>query len=200
MITEHIEDEIERTRDEMASTLNAIERKLSPKQIMDQAVDTMRELASDPSRVAQVVRDNPVPLALIGLGIGWLAVSGSMGRKSAVAGGSYESMEGLAPSWNSAGGAPGVEDSAYGAAEYVGEGKDMRERASQFAGAARETVSRAADRTRGRVSRWSNQARSTANQAADRTRDAYQEHPLTMGLVAVLVGAAVGALLPRSRM
>ena len=75
----------------------------------------------------------------------------------------------------------------------------MRERASELAGNARETVSRAADRTRGRVSQWSSQARRSANQAAYRTRDAYQDHPLTMGLVAVLVGAAFGAILPRSR-
>ncbi|MBC7954102.1 MAG: DUF3618 domain-containing protein [Rhodospirillaceae bacterium] len=197
--TEHIEDEIERTRGEMASTLNAIERKLSPKQIMDQAVDTMRELASDQSRVAQVVRDNPIPLALIGLGIGWLAVSGSMGRRASASEGSYESMEGLAPAWGS-----GAEDQAYGSAgsaEYVagGEGHDIRDRASQLAGSARESMSRAADSTRGKVSQWSRQARSSANQAAGRTRDAYQDHPLTMGVVAALVGAAVGAILPRSR-
>lgn len=204
MTTEDIEGEIERTRDEMASTLNAIERKLSPKQIMDQAVDTMRDLVSDQSRVAQAVRDNPIPLALIGLGLGWLAVSSSMGRKSAAAEGSYESMEGLAPSWSSGAGLPDVESAAYGtagSAEYTGggEGRDVRQRAGQLAGSARETVSRATDRTRGRVSEWRSQARSSANQAANRTRDAYEDHPLTMGLVAALVGAAVGALLPRSR-
>ncbi|MBC7905394.1 MAG: DUF3618 domain-containing protein [Rhodospirillaceae bacterium] len=195
--TEHIEDEIERTRDEMASTLNAIERKLSPKQIMDQAVDTMRELASDQSRVAQVVRDNPIPLALIGLGIGWFAVSSSMGRRSSASEGSYESMEGLAPAWGS-----GTESQTYGtagSAEYTSEGRDMRERASQLAGSARESVSRAADSTRGKVSQWSQQARTSANQAAGRTRDVYQDHPLTMGVVAALVGAAFGAMLPRSR-
>lgn len=196
--TEHIEDEIERTRDEMASTLNAIERKLSPKQIMDQAVDTMRDLASDQSRVAQIVRDNPLPLALIGLGIGWLAVSGSMSRRSSTPEGSYESMEGLAPAWGS-----GVESQTYGSAgsaEYTGsESRDIRDRASQLAGTARESVSRAADSTRGKVSEWSRQARTSANQAAGRTREAYMDHPLTMGVVAALVGAAVGAMLPRSR-
>ncbi|MBI5162736.1 MAG: DUF3618 domain-containing protein [Magnetospirillum sp.] len=84
MTTEDIQEQIERTRGEMASTLSAIERKLSPRQLMDQAVDTMRELASDQSRVSQMVRENPIPLALIGLGIGWLAVAGSVGRRENV--------------------------------------------------------------------------------------------------------------------
>jgi ElaB/YqjD/DUF883 family membrane-anchored ribosome-binding protein len=210
MTTKDIEGDIERTRDEMTSTLNAIERKLSPKQIMDQAVDTMRELASDQSRVAQVVRDNPIPLALIGLGIGWLAVSGAMGRKSSAEVGSYESMEGLAPAWGSEGAgygyAPGVESPPYGTAgsstEYAAgtsTAEDLRSRASQLSGQARERASELADRTRGRVSQWTSQARSQANQATYRTREAYQDHPLTMGVVAALVGAAFGAILPRSR-
>ncbi len=210
MTTKDIEVEIERTRGEMASTLNAIERKLSPKQIMDQAVDTMRELASDQSRVAQVVRDNPIPLALIGLGVGWLAVSGAMGRRSSAEVGSYESMEGVSPAWGTEEGygyAPGVESPTYGTAgastEYASSGSssgsDLRSRAGQVAGQARERASEIADRTRGRVSQWTARARGQASQATYRTREAYNDHPLTMGLVAALVGAAVGAILPRSR-
>lgn len=205
MTTEDIQDEIERTRGEMTTTLSAIERKLSPRQIMDQAVHTMRELASDQSRVGSVVRDNPIPLALIGLGIGWLAVSGAMSRsRSGGAEGAYEGMEGV--------GAPyGAESPAYGtagSAEYVsgssaaglgGNGQGVRERASQLTSEAGERLSRATSGARARVSQWRSSARASAGQVADRTRDAYQQHPLTMGLVAALVGAAFGALIPTSR-
>lgn len=203
MTTEEIEDEIARTRGEMADTLNAIERRLSPQQIMDQAVDTMREFFSDRSRVAEMVRDNPIPLALVGLGLGWLAVSaatssGSRGRARAAAG-SYESMEGVAaPAWggDDTGYAPGVESPAYGAtgsAEYTsgssGEGP----------GTTAQSMRQAADRARGRVGQWGRQARVSANQAASRTRDAFQDHPLTIGALAMAMGAVVGAMLPRSR-
>ncbi|MCR6631079.1 MAG: hypothetical protein NVV74_14100 [Magnetospirillum sp.] len=57
----------------------------------------------------------------------------------------------------------------------------------------------AAQRTRGRVSDWGRQARSSATTVADRTRGAYQDHPLTMAALALMAGAAMGALLPRSR-
>lgn len=221
MSTEDIQHDIERTRDEMADTLNAIERKLSPRHIMDQAVDTMRDtmkdIASDQSRVGNLVRENPIPLALIGLGIGWLALSGAMSRRSeSEAIGSYESMEGVGESaWGSPsasetyvgsgyGYAPGVESSGYGGtttgSEYAtsggnGQGQGMRDKAGQVAGQARETASRA----RERMGQWSRSAGSSARQAMDRTRDVYQDQPITMGIVALLAGAALGAVLPTTR-
>ncbi|MGE5476061.1 MAG: DUF3618 domain-containing protein [Bacteroidales bacterium] len=208
MTTEEIEDEIARTRGEMADTLNAIERRLSPQQIVDQAVDTMRDFLSDRTRVAEMVRDNPIPLALVGLGLGWLAVSAATSSRGAsrsarAAGGSYESMEGVSPGWagdeGGAGYAPGVESPSYGtagSAEYVAGGGTSGGTTTE---AMRQAAERAAERAKGRVSQWSQQARVSANQAADRTRDAFQDHPLTVGALAMAMGAAVGALLPRSR-
>lgn len=210
MTAEDIEDEIARTRGEMTETLTAIERKLSPQQIMDQAVDTMREFLSDRTRVAQMVRDNPIPLALVGLGLGWMAVSAATsGGRAQARGryGSYEAMEGVSPGWagedTGAGYAPGVESPSYGTAgvatEYAGVTAGGTSSTSGTIGQARETMRDTADRARGRVSQWSRQARSSASQAADRTRDAFQDRPLMMGALALAVGAAVGAMLPRSR-
>lgn len=206
MTTEDIQHQIERTRDEMTDTLNAIERKLSPRHLMDQAVDTMKEIASDQSRVGQMVRDNPIPLALIGLGIGWLALSGAMGRKrDTELMGSYESMEGVGESawadttasgetytgYAAAGVDPAAYDttgtvSGYGSAGHgsAGDGQNLKAKA---AGA------------RQRVGQWTRSAGSSARQAVDRTRDAYQDQPITMGIVALLAGAALGAVLPTSR-
>ncbi|HSV28326.1 MAG TPA: DUF3618 domain-containing protein [Candidatus Omnitrophota bacterium] len=230
MKTDDIQEEIERTRDEMASTLNAIEQKLSPRQLMDQAVDTMREIASDQSRVGAVVRDNPIPLALIGLGLGWLAISGmSSGRRSSRIDeeegadyGSYESYEGVglesttsSSAWatpsttgTSASGGYASSMQSGGYSDYTGSGggistggngHGIRERAGEVAGQARQNISRATERTRQRVGDWSRSARSQASMAADRTWEAYQEHPISMGFLAMMMGAAIGAILPRSR-
>lgn len=224
MTSEDIQHEIERTRDEMAGTLEAIERKLSPRQLMDQAVETMRDLASDQSRVGAVVRENPIPLALIGLGLGWLAISGlSSGRRRdaeleglgeggstwGTAGGTYEGTEygyaGGSPSTTYATGYGGETAAPYTVTAETGNGgagstaADIRSRAAGAAGQAREKLSRTTERTRQRMSQWGQSARSSAYQARDRTWDAFQEHPLTMGVMAALVGAAIGALIPRSR-
>lgn len=94
---------IEQTRAEMSQTINAIQEKLNPQVLMDQAKDTLQDAASNilsaakdsvreatvgrvedmVSNVAdtakdtggnfvQMIKDNPIPAALVGLGLGWL--------------------------------------------------------------------------------------------------------------------------------
>ncbi|HEX8228461.1 MAG TPA: DUF3618 domain-containing protein [Chloroflexia bacterium] len=94
---------IEQTRAEMSNTINAIQDKLNPQVLMDQAKDTLQDAASNIINTAkdsvreatvgrvedmvsnvtdtakdtggnfvQMVKDNPIPAALVGLGLGWL--------------------------------------------------------------------------------------------------------------------------------
>ncbi len=209
MTTEEIQQEIERTRGEMAGTLQAIERKLDPRQLMNQAVDTMRELTSGESRIGAIVRDNPVPVAVVGLGLGWLALAAALGRRGAEE--PAEPVEGAsaAPGWAGAepgyASAAGVGSSGYGAEGSQGlapmgeAAQGMRERAGQMARGAREGLQRASDVTRRRVSEWGRTAGGAMGDAADRTWGLYQDHPLTMAMAAMAMGAAIGAILPRTR-
>ncbi len=71
---EEIERDIEETRAEMAETLDVIERRLSPRQFLDQAVDYAWS-EDTVSWVGEVIRRNPLPLTLIGLGLAWLALA-----------------------------------------------------------------------------------------------------------------------------
>lgn len=235
MKADEIQEEIERTRGDMAGTIDAIERKLNPRQLMDQAVDTMRELTSEDTNVGRMVRDNPVPLALIGLGLGWLAVSAMAKREESELGetyGSLESYEGVGiegaaagSAWASPGATETTRSSEYGYAGYSGGtsgyGADagyssseargagaggmreragqMRERAGQMAGQAREGLSRATQESRAKMSQMTRSARYQASHAADWTWETFQDHPLTTGFVAAMLGAAIGAVLPRSR-
>src|SRR3569833_806481 len=75
---EEIENDIERTRAEVSSTIDAIQSRLTPGQMMDQAFAYARtSLPADfGANLGNTVRDNPVPVALIGVGIGWLMMLG----------------------------------------------------------------------------------------------------------------------------
>jgi ElaB/YqjD/DUF883 family membrane-anchored ribosome-binding protein len=196
MRSEDIQNEIERTRGEMADTLQAIERKLSPRQLMDQAVDTMRDIASDYSRVGQAVRENPIPLALIGLGVGWLAITNIRGGSASADIGSASETGGAwgASTMGDYGAGAGAPTSGYGAEGAEG----LKQRAADMASQAKARLSESASSARARVSQWGSSARRQAGEAADATVETYQEHPLTMGVVAMLLGAAIGAMLPRS--
>jgi hypothetical protein len=71
-----IERENALTRARLAETLDAIEDRLSPGYLMEQAMAYLREEASElGAEVGAFVRRNPLPLAVLGVGLGWLAVT-----------------------------------------------------------------------------------------------------------------------------
>lgn len=85
---EEIREEIETTRNEMSETIDAIQERLSPENLKDQAKDAVREatigkaqtMVDDVSYAARekgttiwdTVRGNPLPTAMTAIGIGWL--------------------------------------------------------------------------------------------------------------------------------
>jgi hypothetical protein len=104
--TRQIRNEIEETRVEMTETIDAIQEKLKPRNIVASATDRVknaatervREMADTASQTAQQamdytrhatndmtdrVRQNPIPLALIGLGAAWLIARRSSGDRRA---------------------------------------------------------------------------------------------------------------------
>ena len=86
-----IRDNIADTRDRMGSTIDAIQEKFSPQNLMEQAKETARdatigraqEMANNVADTAgetgstlmDTIRENPVPVALTAIGLGWLVVS-----------------------------------------------------------------------------------------------------------------------------
>jgi hypothetical protein len=104
--TSEIRQEIEQTREEMSETIDAIQEKLTPRNIVASATDKVKAATTEKVRamtgsaaetaedameytrdaaggVMETVRDNPIPAALIGLGAAWLLMKRSdSGRSS----------------------------------------------------------------------------------------------------------------------
>jgi hypothetical protein len=96
--TSEIRAEIEQTRVEMSATIDAIQEKLSPQHLMDQAKETVREatvgrvekMVSEVNDTArgfggnfmESIKQNPVPAAIAGLSLGWLVMK-SLNRNNA---------------------------------------------------------------------------------------------------------------------
>ena len=101
--THEIRAEIERTREDMSETVNAIQERLRPgaiaartaESVKQAAAETVRDVADSDS--VQYVRANPIPSVMVGIGVAglaWLATRGNNGRsaqRSYVRGGSSRS-------------------------------------------------------------------------------------------------------------
>jgi hypothetical protein len=86
MSPDEIEEEIEYTRGRVDETLNAIQDKLSPGGLIDQVIEYVRESPGKyASSLTKTIILNPLPSALVGIGIAWLLASRSGGSSGSPA-------------------------------------------------------------------------------------------------------------------
>src|SRR5204863_4933285 len=72
------EREIARTRGELSLTLAALERKLAARYLIDEGLNMFKDTLGEDyglNRGLEMVRTNPIPMALIGIGAAWLIAS-----------------------------------------------------------------------------------------------------------------------------
>jgi uncharacterized protein DUF3618 len=79
-------EQLERTADQIRAdldrTLDALERKLSPSQLLDRSLEYLRDHGGELTRSAgEAVRRHPVPIMVAVAGIGWLVASSLRGRR-----------------------------------------------------------------------------------------------------------------------
>jgi len=215
-----LEREAEAARSRMVETASALQNKLSPGQLVDELGSYFKN--SDGSMALEnlktQVRDNPLPLALIGTGLAWLFMGGGPST-SRFTGHDAENGSAQAASsgevWRHASGLPQRGTSAG----YSGQSQtSMKDKASAAAGAA----SRAAGSVTGKMSSAYASAEGGAANAAHRLADSGQQasraamhagtraqkmfsdtldrEPLILGAIGVAIGAAIGAMLPRTRL
>jgi ElaB/YqjD/DUF883 family membrane-anchored ribosome-binding protein len=174
---EEIQAEIARTRGDMDATLQAIEQRLTPGQLVDQGLDYLRNSGAKEfaSNLSGSVKHNPLPVALVGIGVAWLMATGN--RKPSYA---------QAPSESS--------------------GSGMMRQASERMSSTKDRLSESAQSARERVGQIGQAARNQAQRVrhqAERVRTGYdslvREQPLALGAIGLAIGACLAAAAPRTR-
>ena len=264
---------VEQTRAEMADTIEAIKDKLDPQHLKEQAKETVREAtigraqhamdemkdrARDAmgsvadrtgdytSTIVDTIRENPIPAAMIGIGLCWLLTSARKQNSTR----RYDRYYGRSNGYPDYQGTDRYEDPTYGgrgAASYreydeperegmvsrmrdragdvvdrvqeragdmadrAGEMKDriqdrageMKDRLQDRAGEMRDRLSDRASEMRGRAQEGAQQlgerARYQSRQVATVAQQNMDENPLAVGAVALVVGAALGFMLPETQ-
>ena len=201
--TEQLRAGIEDTRAEMSQTINEIQERLSPENVMDQVKEKVREATigkvervmnrvgetisevAEPARealisagstvketgksAAGVINRNPIPVALIGLGLGMLAIRAF--RK----GNGY----------------------AYDDRSRTRYDLDQRQgTSSSTLNNVKETAGDLAHRSTDALNNLSTRAKDTASSLGNRFGQVLRENPLAVGAVAIAAGTAVGLVLP----
>jgi ElaB/YqjD/DUF883 family membrane-anchored ribosome-binding protein len=242
-----IRKSIEQTRAEMGETIDELQERLSPsylkEQVKEQVIEqyeqvkeTVREATIGKvedmvERVSETVNDtrrsivgtikaNPIPSALVGIGLAWLWMNG----RSESSSGDYRynnryrggrRYDDMARGYTSGGASrmerqssAGVWDRTTGAASNLaskagdavsGVAGQVQETASNIASKARDTVSGAVDQAQETAGRLVDQAQYQARRVEDRFNVAMRESPLAVGAVALALGAAVGLAAPQTR-
>ena len=205
---QEVQREVQQSRADAEETLEAIQERLSPGQMFEQVVDYMRSSnGSDFVRnLGTMVRDNPVPVALVGTGLVWLMLSSSRSTRR-----QYDGEDDLPGSYGETHYGGGLSEDA---GQSAGWGESARETAREWSEGARSQARGIGDRARrlgasarDRVSETGEQLWHGARDAGDRASyygrrarrgffDTLHEQPLVLGALGLAAGAAIGAALP----
>lgn len=180
-----IEREIDQDRSHFADTLSALENKLSPGQLVDQALGYAKKNGGDFSdNLVRTISNNPIPTILTGIGVAWMAIQGRSNHP---------------PGYNSS-------DRYYETGSHNGSGSKlsgMRDKASQLKGGLSDSVHRAgdqahhlADGARNSAHDMSDRGRHQWERTSNSARNFFEENPLAVGAAAIAIGALIGAALP----
>ena len=186
--TRELRSEIAQTRDDLSETVNAIQDRLRPSTMAAEAADSVKRAALSTAREVGdsepvlYARANPIPTAMVAIGVAgaaWLAMAG----RDAQSRGGDSAPRDRARGWYT----PGT------ASEY---NPDLSNTYASIGG-------QSAQRSE-RRDRWSRQESGVSDRLMrslpDRRtlRGAWEQSPMLIGAVAALVGAVVGLSVPET--
>ena len=214
------EREIARTRGELSLTLAALERKLAARYLIDEGLNMFKDTLGEDyglNRGLEMVRTNPIPMALIGIGAAWLIASNTdavdrIARDERIQA-ARRRMTDLASDFGNRAG-----EMASSAAHRIGiagngagngadrplgyTGNPMIDQPGgtdswvhQVSGRAQDMIQSARDSSGAMLDRASD----SASRVADQVADTFERHPLLIGAIGLMAGALIAALLPPTR-
>ena len=153
---------------------------------VEHMVHDARESVTDAgSSVLDTIKANPIPAALVGIGLGWLLLGGG-GRSNA-------GRSSARPMRRLQGAAHDVKDTVGHFAEDTGH------RVAEAAGGARDAAVHFADDARVRGERVVRGAGRQVVRAERSIESSLRDNPLAFGAVAIAIGAAIGLSLPHTQ-
>ncbi|VTU38499.1 hypothetical protein H6CHR_05235 [Variovorax sp. PBL-H6] len=202
---EQIQADIQRTRADLDRTLTLLEHRLEPRRLMDQGVDYLRDNGAREylSNLGRAAKEQPLPLALVGVGLAWMMMTNGRSSSSVADGRAFGDAVGSTAADARSRAAEGMEGLRSRAGEMSGKVSDAASQlASQTRDAAQRTsqgLSEAADAARARAAQVSEATRQGARKVRSGYDHLVNEQPLALGAIGLALGAVLAAAAPRTR-
>ncbi|MER9741825.1 hypothetical protein [Mesorhizobium sp. M0187] len=187
-----LEREAEAARARVMETAESIRGKMTPGQLLDEFTGLFSggESAAMLSNLRTQVRDNPLPVTMVGAGLAWLMFGSGTSNTA------HRSAGYPLPS------APGRHDVAGERGGLGGTLSDAAESLSSSAASVGDTISSTARAAAaGLTGSAANASSTTGDMAAKASRsaqDLLEDQPLAVAAVGLAIGAAIGAILPHT--
>jgi ElaB/YqjD/DUF883 family membrane-anchored ribosome-binding protein len=192
-----LEREVEDARGRIDRTVEALKDKMQPKELFDEATRLMSGTSNKVLTTAvEQLRENPIPIALIGLGVAWLAISQT---RRATAPSGYP--EGYYPTYEGYDEEEGLRAKVRAKADAAkAKLADTAEKAKARLADAQTQAEEGISTARGKASEYAHLAQEKAGEYGRVARQRFDEtldhEPLVIGAIGLAVGAAIGAALP----
>lgn len=191
---ERIRRDIERTRGELSQTLDALSDELSPSRITNEAKALVREKVGEVAmETRRSVRQNAIPLTLIGCGLALLWRSRQKRHQT------FDDDRGSPTPGTETSAAASV-DSSTDSHGQTGMAGQIAEKASELYEGASDRTGKLADEVQTGGKRLYSRASEQARRGQERAKHYYDQQPLVVGAAALAVGAAIGAAIPTTTM
>ncbi|MDO7912449.1 DUF3618 domain-containing protein [Pseudomonas sp. 22-AL-CL-001] len=221
---DQLEQEINAKRDHISHLVDAIEQRMTPGQLFDQALAYTKGNGGEfYHNLATTLKNNPVPTTLTALGLGWLALNqnkpfnpGPVSHGPGLGDKLGDMVDTVKGAFAQAG------DKLHDAGDTVrSKAYDLRDKASDMSESTRHSAGDTADSLRRTAHDATDSLRRTAHDTTDSLRrtahDArdqikqqtdvvkgqfdtlLKEQPLVLAAIGIALGAAIGAALPSTR-
>lgn len=193
-----LEREVEDARGRIDQTVEALKDKMQPREMFDEATKIMGGASNKVLTTAvDQLRENPIPIALIGLGVAWLAISQTRSRPAA---GGYEAS-GYYPTYEGYDQDEGLRAKVKAKAEAAkAKLAETAEKAKARLADAQHHAADGVTSARGKAGEYAHLAQEKAGEYGRAARQRFDEtldhEPLVIGAIGLAVGAAIGASLP----
>lgn len=203
--SEELEREAEMARAHVAETAEAIRSKMTPGQMIDEFTGMFKGGDGEAafSNLKGQIRDNPLPLVLVGTGLAWLMlgqgssqspVGASASRSPRFADNGGKSFYGMNDESREEGGGESVIDTVRDTAS------EAMSKARDVLGNAKDALGSAGSRATSTGTHFKDQAAAMADRSKGAAVEVFDREPLLLAALGLALGTGIGAMLPNTEL